>query len=157
MASTKTSLFMRLGNGLMSGLLRSPLHSLMSSSMLLIGVTGRKTGKQYVTPVNYLPDGDALLIVSMRSRTWWRNARSGAVTLRLRGADVPGQTQVIEDEAGVAAQLAACLQRAPKLARYFGVRLDPRGQPATEDIARAARERVVIRVRPGALSDEAYS
>ncbi len=149
MTSAGPSLFMRLGNAFMRTLLCSPLHGLMSGSMLLIGVTGRKTGKSYVTPVNYLADGDELLIVSLRARTWWRNARSGAVTLRLRGADVPAQARVIEDEAGVAAQLVDYLHRAPKLARYFGVRVDAQSEPLAEDIARAARERVVIRVRPG--------
>ncbi len=157
MNAAKPSLFMRLGNGFMRGLLRSPLHGLLSGSMLLIGVTGRKTGRVYVTPVNYLPDGDELLIVSLRSRTWWRNARSGAVALRLRGADVPGQARVIEDEAGVAAQMTAYLRRAPKLARAFGVRLDARGEPAAEDVVRVARERVVIRVRPMRPAPEVYS
>lgn len=110
-----------------------------------------------MTPVNYLRDGDDLLIVSLRSRTWWRNARSGAVTLRLRGADVPGQARVIEDEAGVAETLMACFRRAPKLARSFGVRLDAQSEPLAEDIIHAARERVVIRVRPGRPAPEVYS
>lgn len=156
MTSAKPSLFMRLGNSFMSGLLRSPLHGLMSGSMLLIGVTGRRTGRQYVTPVNYLRDGDDLLIFSLRARSWWRNARGGAVTLRLRGADVNGRAQVIEDEAGVAETLTVCLGRAPNMARAFSVRLDAQGRPLAEDIARAARERVVIRVRPDTSGSEVF-
>lgn len=97
---------MSLGNGFMSGLLRSSLRGLVSGNMLLIGVTGRKTGRQYVTPVNYLRDGDE--------------------------------------------NLTAYLRRAPKLAGYFGVRLDAQSEPLVEDITHAARERVVIRGRPGA-------
>lgn len=150
MTSARPSLFMRLGNSIMSGLLRSPLHSLVSGNMLLIGVVGRRTGRHYVTPVNYLRDGDDLLIFSLRARSWWRNARGGAVTLRLRGVDVNGRAQVIEDEAGVAEALTACCRRAPQLARAFGVRLGAQSEPVAEDIARAARERVVIRARPAA-------
>ena len=149
MRASRTSPFMRLGNWFTTQLLRSPLHGLLSKSFMLISVTGRKTGKTHTTPVNFLRDGDNLLVVSLRSRTWWRNLRGGApVTLLLRGARTSATATAIEDDAGVAQQLAAYLQSAPNTARYFGVRLDAQGQPMAQDVANAARSRVIVRVRP---------
>jgi len=72
----------------MKALLRSPAHGLLSGAFMLITVTGRKTGRRYTTPVNYVRDGDLLTVLSRRKRSWWRNVRGGApVTLRLRGKD----------------------------------------------------------------------
>jgi hypothetical protein len=52
-------------------LLRSPLHGFMDRSTLLLTYTGRKSGKAYTTPVNYLRDGDTLLVVSSCKHIWW--------------------------------------------------------------------------------------
>lgn len=147
-ATTKQSPLARLGNWFIAQVLRSPLHGLLSNSVMLIGVTGRKTGKHYVTPVNYLRDGDDLLVISFRSRSWWRNARDCAVTLRLRGADKTGYARVIEDEAEVAAELISYLKRALTVVRrMLSVRTNEQGDPFAEDIAQAAQDRVIVRVR----------
>ena len=69
----------------MTWLLRSPFHVFMGG-MLLITVSGRKSGRAISTPVNYVRDGDTLLITSKADRTWWNNVRGGApVTLLLNG------------------------------------------------------------------------
>lgn len=134
-------------NPIIGWLLRTPLHGLMSESVMLITFTGRKSGKTYTTPVNYSQDGDVLTIVSFRRRTWWRNLRDGApISVRLRGQDLAATGHVIEDDAGVTEALVAYLQRMPRYARYFQVALDPDGQPNPEDVARAARDRVMVRV-----------
>jgi len=41
-------------NPIMKWLIRSPLHGLVSKSMLVIGYTGRKSGKRYETPMSLL-------------------------------------------------------------------------------------------------------
>ena len=137
-------------NRFMAAVLRSPLHGLLSGSIMLITVTGRKSGKAYTTPVNYtrLGEGEALNVMSYRQRTWWRNLRGGAaVTLHLQGRDVPGQATLFEDDEGVAAELASMLKQSPGYAKYLGVKLDSNRQPAPEDVARAAQTRVVVQVR----------
>jgi deazaflavin-dependent oxidoreductase (nitroreductase family) len=135
-------------NPIMAWLLRSPLHGFVSNSMMLITVAGRKSGKEYTVPVNYVRDDNVLLATSYRRRTWWRNLRGGvAVTVRLAGQDHQGIAQVVEDDEGVAAHLLAYLHKAPHIAKYLQVRLDPDGQPNREEVARAARERVMVRVQ----------
>ncbi len=128
-------------------ILRSPLHGLLSGSMLLITVTGRKTGRIVTLPVQYLRDGNQLWITSTRERIWWHNLRGGAkVTMLLRGKDVKGQGEVIEDEQAVVDSFRNFFQLAPRSARYFNIRLDPQGEPEIEDIARLSRERVMVKV-----------
>jgi len=138
----------KIANPFMKLILRSPLHGMMSGNTLLITVTGRRTGKRYTTPTNYLQDGDTLTITSTRERTWWRNLRGGApVTVLLHGRVAPGQGTVIEEAQQVAGALMGYLQKLPNYARYFSVALDAEGRPNAQDVTRAAQARVVIQIR----------
>jgi deazaflavin-dependent oxidoreductase (nitroreductase family) len=124
----------KLANGMMKSLLLSPLHGLVSSRAMLITVSGRKSGRLYTTPVNYAREGNVITVVSRRNRTWWKNLRGGAaVTLRVRGQDLKGTAEVVEDdhEAIVGALLA----------------LHPRYSP--ERAAGRAQDRVLVRIRVG--------
>lgn len=67
------NLLIKIGNPFMKTILRSPLHGLVSENVILITFTGRKSGKTYTTPVNYVRDGEALIILSHDDRTWWKN------------------------------------------------------------------------------------
>ena len=136
------------GNPFISFLLRSPLHGLMSTSMLLITVTGRKSGQVFTTPVNYIRMGDELLIVSLADRSWWKNLRGGAaVTVRLQGRDMIGRGLAIEDQAEVAKSLIGLLKAAPQYQKYLGVSLAPDGQPLDPAaLAKAAQTRVMVKI-----------
>jgi deazaflavin-dependent oxidoreductase (nitroreductase family) len=139
-------------NRVMIALLRSPLHSMLDKNMLVLTYTGRKSGKTYSTPVNFLSfedaQGEYLLTTSYRQRTWWRNLRGGApVTLCLHGKDRSATAVAIEDLAAVATGLASYLSQSPSIARYFDVKLDAAGKPVPQDISRAAETRVVIQTR----------
>ncbi len=137
-------------NAIMAGLLRSPLHGLISKNFMLVTVTGKKTGKAYTTPVNYSREGNMLTIVSQRNRTWWRNLRGGRpLTIHLQGQDLSASGIVIEDDAGVTSDLTAYLKKNPPLAKYFQVTLDATGQPQCNDVARAAKNRVVVHIQLG--------
>jgi deazaflavin-dependent oxidoreductase (nitroreductase family) len=129
-------------------LLKSPLHFIVSKNMMLVNFTGRKSGNQYTVPVNYLQDGDSLFTTSWRDRTWWRNLRDGGVvSLRLRGKVVEATPEVTESDDGVAALLTTYFQLAPNMARYFEVGLDPKGQPLPDDIAVAAKTRIIVQFK----------
>jgi deazaflavin-dependent oxidoreductase (nitroreductase family) len=142
------NLFTAIGNSLMKLILRSPLHGLASRNTMLITFTGRKSGKMYSTPVNYVRDGDVLLVTSLRERVWWKNLRSGApVGVRLQGRDLKGIAEAVTDDEAVREGLLAYLRKVPDYAQYFQVSLDPDGQPNDEDVARAAQNRVMIEIR----------
>jgi deazaflavin-dependent oxidoreductase (nitroreductase family) len=136
-------------NNSIKPLLRSPLHGLVSRNMMLVTLKGRRSGRTYSFPVNYVQEGDTLWTVSLRERSWWRNLRGGApVTLRLRGRDVRAEGRVSEDDQTVAEDLATLLRLAPGYARYLEVALDQASRPRQDDLLRAAQSRVVIRFSP---------
>lgn len=133
-------------NPIISWILRSPLHFMVSKNMMLMTYTGRKSGKSYTTPMNYVAMNGALYTNSYRDRVWWRNLRSGAeVTIRLRGEDVPAYAEAIEDQSDVADSLGQYLKAAPQLAKYMKVRMDADGNPDNEDVTRLAQELVLVR------------
>ncbi len=126
-------------------LLRSPLHAVMSGNTMLVTYTGRKSGKEYTLPINYLRQGDALNAISSRSRTWWRNLRGGTdVTLLLQRKQRKAHAEVREDQETIIKGLKTYLVQAPQVAKYFGIELDSNGNPDDEALSHAASERVLI-------------
>ena len=134
-------------NPIMKWLIRSPLHGFVSKSMLVIGYPGRKSGKHYETPVNYVRDRDDLLVTSYRNRTWWRNMLGGApVTVWLMGKKIQASAEAYTDQANVTHYLQAYLDQVPQNARYFNVALDEHGHPIPDQVSQAAQERVILRI-----------
>ena len=133
-------------NPIMIALLRSPLHGFISKNTLLITFTGRRSGKQYTTPVNYIRDGNTLLTTSTPDRTWWKNLRGGVtITVRVQGQDFSATGEAIEDEAAIATSLLTILQKVPASRRYLKIELDSDGQPAHPDqLVQAAQNFVII-------------
>ncbi len=134
-------------NRTMKFILRSPVHGMVSKSIMLITFTGRKSGKTYSTPVSYSQDGE--LVYAFTHGAWWKNLRGGAqVTLRIRGQDFQGLPEPVDaDKQAVAAGLMAHLKKVPSDARYYNVALDENKNPDAEDCARAAQEAVMLRIR----------
>jgi deazaflavin-dependent oxidoreductase (nitroreductase family) len=135
-------------NPIVKLLLRSPLHNIVGSSFLLITFTGRKSGKVYTVPVQYVTSGNNLLIVSACSHTWWKNLRGGvAVSIRRNGRNAKATAQVLEDKAS-AIGLMDFLKSAPHLVRYFHVNLNVDGKPNEKEVIEAAKDKVVVEIQP---------
>ncbi len=135
------------GNGFMSWVLRSPFHGMLSNGMMLITVTGRKTGKKYTTPVGFFREGDELWILTSRDRTWWRNLRDGAeVDLLLKREPVTAFAEPELDGKSVEARLCNYAKRIPMAAKQLGIRME-NGVANVEDIARVAKERLFVKVK----------
>ena len=134
-------------NPIMMWILRSPLHGMLSSNTMIITYMGRKSGKTYSTPVNYIRDGDVLWTVSFRDRTWWRSLRDSPVTVRVQGKDLSGVAKATTDPQEVTDDLTAYLRKAPHIAKYLGVGLDASGWPKPEQVANAAKTRVMVCVQ----------
>lgn len=146
-ARTTISRRQRFLNGLVRAILRSPLHGLTSSRLLLITLTGRKTGRTYTFPVGYVEDGGALLIGTAAS--WRKNLRPGVpVTIRLRGRDRLVEADVVTEEAQATELYRAILRRNPIHGRFAGIGIDPDGTPNPADLRRAlAHGTAVVRLR----------
>jgi deazaflavin-dependent oxidoreductase (nitroreductase family) len=134
-------------NNAMKFVLRSPVHGMVSKTVLLISFTGRKSGKIYTTPVSYSQSGDQVYIFTHAA--WWKNLRSDTpVTLRLRGREFKGLAEpVAKDKQAIAAGLAAHLRKVPSDARYYQVTFNEHGDPRAEEVEKGAQTVVMIRIR----------
>ena len=134
-------------NSAMKFILRSPLHGMVSKSVLLISFTGRKSGKTYTTPVDYSQEGDQVTIFTHAN--WWKNLRGGApVSLHIRGRELQGLAEpVAEDKGLIAAGLAAHLRKVPSDAKYYGVTFDEGGNPKEEEVEKAVQSVVMLHIQ----------
>jgi len=146
---------MRAINPLVSALLRSPAHRLLSGRVLLLTVTGRTSGRAYTFPVGYVREGDTLTILSGR-HAWWKNLRGGApVAVLLEGRRRTGRAAVLEDRAAVLSEVDHLVARygVEGAGRRIGVALDGTPPPTGEDLAMALRGHAVIRLYLDGLPD----
>jgi len=134
-------------NSAMKFVLRSPVHGMVSKSILLITFTRRKSGKTYTTPVSYSQSDDQVTIFTHAD--WWKNLRSGKlVTLRLQGRELQGLAEpVAQDKPAVVAGLMAHLRKVPSDARFYGVTFDDHRNPSAEEVKKAVQTVVMIRIR----------
>ena len=142
---------MRFFNPIISALLRSAFHGLVSRRILLLTYTGRKSGRGYTLPVGYIRDGDALLVVSQHSelKQWWRNLRHGApVTLLLGGQRVIARAEVIENPTTAAGEVQRLIARlgANEASRQLCMDLDVVPPPTLEQLAQALHAVVMVRL-----------
>jgi deazaflavin-dependent oxidoreductase (nitroreductase family) len=135
------------GNDFMAWVLRSPLHGMLSKDMMLITITGRKTGKKYTTPVGYYREGGYLWVITSRERTWWKNLQGGAeVGLLLKRKSVKGIADTELNETAVEKRMYEYIKHVPQAIKPMGIRMED-GKPSTEDIARTAKDRLFIKIK----------
>lgn len=135
------------GNDFMSWVLRSPLHGMLSNGMMLITVTGCKTGKKYTTPVEYFREDGYLWVMTNRNRTWWRNLRGGAeVSLLLKRKPVTAIAETELDEKAVEARMIEYVKHVPQAAKPLGIRVE-NGNANAEDIARTSKDRLFVKIK----------
>jgi membrane protease YdiL (CAAX protease family) len=146
----------RAGNRFVALVLRSPLHPLLSRSLALITVRGRRTGREYELPVMYAREGDELILIpgDPERKTWWKNLQGGApVRLRLRGQEIEAMAEAIlgaDEPDAVAEALAQWLPRFTRGASSPGLHRYKNGEFYPADLQAAARRAVVVRIKLGA-------
>ena len=142
-------------NPIMKWLIASPLHALVSNNMLLISYTGKNSGRAYTIPVNYLRNGDKLYLTSFKDRVWWRNLRDGSpVSLLLKGKTITAIPEVIEDPTRFSTLMVTYFQLAPKMARYYQVKLDDQGVPSPENLGALTKTMIGVVLTPDGDNDK---
>ncbi len=134
-------------NRVMRLLLSSPLHALMSGSVMVIHYTGRRTGRPRWTPVRYLRESDDTIVCLTGSETgWWPNfLEPRDVRLQLAGRRVVARAQAWPDDAArKEAVLREVLARFPADAPYHGIVVKRRRQPSPEQFQEAVARDVVV-------------
>jgi hypothetical protein len=91
---TQFAVYNRTVNHVVKAILRSPAHGVLSDKLLVMTVTGRRTGKQHSFPCAYAEHGADKLRIHIdwpEKKVWWRNLKSPSpVSVRLRGVQLSG-------------------------------------------------------------------
>ena len=131
-------------------ILRSPVHWLLSPGLLLITVTGPKTGHRYTIPVGYHEMDDAIIVMVAEPRTkqWWRNYRvPGAVGLHHRGRTCSATATLVPfgtDEFRVRAE--HCFGRSRIVERLFDLSYDRRSGLTDEQLAALEQRLAIVKI-----------
>ena len=126
-------------------ILRSPLYGIMSKNTMLITYAGRKSGRPYTIPVNYVHIDDRLLTSSFTDRTWRRNFRAENSTwLLVQDTQIKAVTKLMDDQQATASDLAKIAKTASQYAGFLNIEIDCSGNPEPDAVAKAARDRVII-------------
>ena len=136
-------------NPMMKLLLNSPLHALMSHSVLVLYFTGTKSGRKLSTPLRYHKDGETIRCFTSGSTLWWRNFHEPAkVFLQLRGSRLSYTGQLVTADAEHKQQLLVnYLSEYPADAAYHDVSQQA-GQLNPEDLKRAVGESQIVEFSP---------
>src|SRR5689334_11613903 len=134
--------------GVQAFLLRRNWMGGMSNVIMVITTTGRKSGKQFSTPVGYIRDGEDFVSLNPGGTSnWYRNVLATPdVTLNVKGQDYRARGTHIIDQ-GEKERLFEIFKRDHKAAfpRLFGVSVDA---PADE-LMKALASREMVRFTIG--------
>jgi hypothetical protein len=129
-------------NPVFAALLRSPLHGLLDAAfrpqLLVLDITGRRTGRQYRVVVGRHQIGGALVVFT--AMPWRLNARGGAdVDVTYNGRMTRAHAVLVEDPDRVADAYAAEIQRIGWKAaqRQLGIRINVRRTPTHAELVEA--------------------
>jgi hypothetical protein len=134
-------------------LLRSPAHGLLDPTVLLLHVTGRKTGRSYDIPVGYASVDDRLILVTVAR--WRVNLRGGAdVEVTWRGRRRLMHALLDEDPASVAVVYDSVIEHLgwQKASRQLGIATPHGHRPTLLELRVAAQTydwSVITLSRPG--------
>lgn len=133
-------------NPVMERLLRSPLHGVVSDSLMLITFTGRKTGTEYTTPVGYRQEGDTLTVFTQSD--WWKNLRGGQpVRVYLRGEERTGIAEPTADPDEVAGHVRRFVEReGVETARRIGLQVQGEQLPPDDELAAGVEGVIAIEI-----------
>jgi hypothetical protein len=107
-------------------LLGLPLPTPAGRRLMLLYLTGRKTGRRYRQPISYIRDGNTLLTPG--GGRWKLNLIDGhPVRIRLRGRDIEAIPEIISDPDEVQALLELMATRSRTVKRFVAVPQDPDG------------------------------
>jgi hypothetical protein len=135
-------LFKGIINPGMKAILRSPLHGFLSNGLAILNFRGRKSGKQFSTPVAYHRLDEKTILVMTRS-PWWKNLINGEkVGLRLQGKNYTARPEVIQDNTLVWEYISRFLAEHHN-PRRVGIMLGEEASP--DEIRQAASDLLAIR------------
>ncbi len=110
-------------NSMMKVMLHTPgLQRVVGQAIALLSFTGRRSGTRYTTPITYLRDGDEVVVITKRFRTWWKNLQDEPqVELRLAGTTLRGRASLAVGEPAGLPTLVRFLEHHQRDAQAYGI------------------------------------
>ena len=137
---------LRIVNPVLRAVLQSPLHRALSRNLMLLHVTGRRSGCVYVFPVGrYEHDGQ---LVASAGGAWRRNLAGGAnLGVTLDGRRHSAHGELVDDPYEVAEIFSDLLaQLGLKRANRVGLKLNVDRAPTVDELRAALVDRKVLRL-----------
>lgn len=118
---------MRMINVPMRLVLGLPFATPLGGRLMLVFLTGRRTGKSYRQPVSYVRQGTTLL--SPGGGRWKLNLKEGRLErIRLRGRDVLARPELVADVEEVERLLGVMTKANPRVRSFVGIPTGPEGR-----------------------------
>jgi hypothetical protein len=118
---------MRVINVPMRRLLGVPFPTPLGSRLMLVYLTGRRTGRHYRQPVSYVRHEDTLLTPG--GGNWKLNLEEGQpVHIRLRGRDITARPELVSDLDQIETLLGVLVAKNPRSAAFIRIPRSPSGQ-----------------------------
>ncbi len=132
-------------NPAMNRLLHSAWHKSMSGRIMAVSYKGRKSGKDYTTPVSYYRDGNT--VYCFTNGSWRFNfVNETPATLRLRGEDYESTGVILqENRARQADIMTEYFKAVPQDKKFYGVKCDSDGEPVRSQVEQAMQVIEIIR------------
>lgn len=122
----------------MRRVLALPFATPLGNRLMLLHLTGRKTGRSYRQPVSYVRHGENLLTPG--GGNWKLNLVEGQpVRIRLRGRDVFARPEIISNIQDVDRLLNVMIEANPMAGRFVRVPRGPDGRFDRDKLAAALR------------------
>jgi len=117
---------MRVVNVPMRLVLSLPLATPLGKRLMLVYLTGRKTGRRYKQPLSYVRDGDTLLTPG--GGRWKLNLVDGRPErVRIRGRDIYLRPELVRDPEEVDRLLGVMSAKNRMVERFSGLHKEPDG------------------------------
>jgi F420H(2)-dependent quinone reductase len=99
----------------------------LSGRLMLVFLTGRKTGKSYRQPISYVRQGTTLLTPG--GGKWKLNLQAGRPErIRLRGRDVLARPELVSDPDEIERLLGVMTAANPRVGTFVGIPKGPDGR-----------------------------
>ena len=136
-------------NPMMKLLLNSPLHAIMSHSVLVLYFTGRKSGRRFSTPLRFHREGETIRCFSSGETQWWRNFREPTTAnIQMQGQRLEYQGMLLEhDPERVRSLLVSYLTEFPADSVYHDVKR-VRGILDEDDLNKASTHCRIVEFSP---------
>jgi hypothetical protein len=129
---------MRIINVPMRKILALPFPTPLSRRLMLVTLTGRRSGRTYRQPLSYVRSGSTLLTPG--GGNWKHNLQAGrAETIRIGGRDITAEPEIVRDLDELDGLLSVMAAKSPSATRFIPIPRDASGHFDREKLDAAVR------------------